>query len=144
MCLPPGPERGQGLNGDDGDPASEDLILRGPARVKAVVAYYPPVDLRRMTGPNDRFPALDFPVDQAAAISPILFVDAKDPATLIVHGDADTLVPLSSGQSIQDALKQAGVKTEMVIIAGGDHGFTEPPHRAQATAAMVKWFKENL
>ncbi len=133
-----------GLNGDDGDPAAEDPVLRGPARIKAVVAYYPPVDLRRMTGPNERFPALDFPVDQAAAISPILFVDAKDPVTLIVHGDADTLVPISSGQSIHDALKQAGVKTDMITIAGGDHGFTEPAHRAQATAAMAKWFKDNL
>ncbi len=133
-----------GLNGDDGDAASEDSVLRGPARVKAVVAYYPPVDLRRMTGPNDRFPALDFPNEQAAAISPILFVDAKDPVTLIVHGDADTLVPISSGKSIHDALKQAGVKTEMVVIAGGDHGFSEPVHRAEATAAMAKWFKDNL
>ncbi len=133
-----------GLNGDDGDPAAKDPVLRGASRIKAVVAYYPPVDLRRMTGPNDRFPALDFPVDQAATISPILFVDAKDPATLIVHGDADELVPLSSGQSIHDALKAATVKTEMVIIKGGDHGFSDTGHRAQAYAAMVKWFKENL
>ncbi len=133
-----------GLNGDDGDPAAEDPVLRGPARVKSVVAYYPPVDLRRMTGPSDRFPALDFPNAQAAGISPILFVDGKDPATLIVHGDADDLVPLSSGQSIHDALKTANVKTSMVIIKGGDHGFSEPTHRAEAYAAMAKWFAENL
>lgn len=133
-----------GLNGDDGDPAAEDPILRGPARIKAVVAYYPPVDLRTMTGPNERFPALDFPKDQAATISPILFVDAKDPPTLIVHGDADTLVPLSSGKSIYEALKAAGVKTGLNIIAGGDHGFTEPAHRAQAGAFMASWFRANL
>lgn len=133
-----------GLNGDDGDAAAKDPVLQGAARIKAVVAYYPPVDLRRMTGPSDRFPALDFPNEQAAAISPILFVDAKDPPTLIVHGDADTLVPISSGQSIHDALKAAGVKTEMVVIKGGDHGFTDTAHRAQAYAAMVKWFKDNL
>lgn len=133
-----------GLNGDDGDPEAKDPVLRGASRIKAVVAYYPPVDLRRMTGPNDRFPALDFPVDQASAISPILFVDAQDPATLIVHGDADELVPIASGQSIHDALKAAGVKTEMVVIKGGDHGFSEPTHRAEAYAAMAKWFSENL
>ena len=133
-----------GLNGDDGDAAATDPVLRGASRIKAVVAYYPPVDLRRMTGPNDRFPARDFPVDQATAISPILFVDAKDPATLIVHGDADELVPLASGQSIHDALKAAGVKTNMVVIKGGDHGFSEPAHRAEAYAAMAKWFSENL
>lgn len=133
-----------GLNGDDGDPAATDPVLRGPARIKAIVAYYPPVDLRRMTGPSDRFPALDFPNDQAAGISPILFVDAKDPATLIVHGDADELVPLASGQSIHDALKAASVKTNLVVIKGGDHGFSEPAHRAEAYAATARWFAENL
>lgn len=133
-----------GLGGDDGDPAAEDPVLRGPARIKAIVAYYPPVDLRPLAGPSERFPALDFPKDQAAAISPILFVDAKDPPTLIVHGDKDDLVPLASGQSIHDALKKAGVKTELVIIAGGDHGFSELAHRAEAYAAMAKWFRENL
>lgn len=133
-----------GLNGDDGNPEGKDVVDRTPARIKAVVAYYPPVDLRRMTGPSDRFPALDFPNDQAAAISPILFVDAKDPATLIVHGDADELVPLSSGQSIYDALKKAGARTELVVIKGGDHGFRNDAHRAEAGRAMAKWFKENL
>jgi dipeptidyl aminopeptidase/acylaminoacyl peptidase len=133
-----------GLNGDDGDPAATDPILKAPARIKAIVAYYPPVDLRRMTGPSDRFPALDFPNDQAAAISPILFVDAKDPATLIVHGDADTLVPIASGQSIHDALKKATVKTEMIVIKGGDHGFSNAEHRASAGQAMAAWFKANL
>jgi acetyl esterase/lipase len=133
-----------GLNGDDGDPAAADPVLKAPSRIKAVVAYYPPVDLRRMTGPSDRFPALDFPNEQAAGISPILFVDAKDPATLIVHGDADELVNISSGQSIHDALKKASVKTEMVVIKGGDHGFSNTEHRAEAGRAMAKWFKENL
>jgi acetyl esterase/lipase len=133
-----------GLDGDDGDPAAQDPVLRGPARAKAVVAYYPPVDLRQITGPNERFPALDFPNDQAAGISPILFVDGKDPATLIVHGDADELVPIASGQSIHDALKKAGVRTEMVVIKGGDHGFTDAGHREEAGKAMAAWFKANL
>ncbi len=133
-----------GLNGDDGDPAATDPVLRGPARIKAVVAYYPPVDIRPITGPSDRFPALNFPNDQAAAISPILFVDAKDPPTLIVHGDADELVNISSGQSIHDALKKAGAKTQMLVIKGGDHGFSNDAHRAEAGAAMAKWFRENL
>ena len=70
-------------------------------------------------------PALDFPPDQAAAISPILFADGKDPATLIVHGDADELVNISSGQAMYDALKKAGAKTEFVVIKGGDHGFRD-------------------
>lgn len=133
-----------GLNGDDGNPAAEDPVEQGAARIKAVVAYYPPVDLRRLTGPNDRFPALDFPQEDAAAISPILFVDGDDPATLIVHGDADELVNISSGQSIYDALNEAGVDTKMVVIEGGDHGFTNREHRAEAYAEMAAWFREKL
>lgn len=133
-----------GLNGDDGDPAAKDLVLRGAARIKAVVSYYPPSDLRRLAGPSERFPALDFPPDQAAAISPILFADGKDPATLIVHGDADELVNISSGQAMYDALKKAGAKTEFVVIKGGDHGFSNAEHRAEAGRHMAKWFKENL
>jgi acetyl esterase/lipase len=133
-----------GLNGDDGDPKGKDVVDRAPARIKAVVAYYPPSDLRRLTGPNERFPALDFSQDQAAAISPILFADGKDPATLIVHGDADELVNISSGKAMYDALKAAGAKTEFVVIKGGDHGFSNTQHRAEAGAAMAKWFKENL
>jgi acetyl esterase/lipase len=133
-----------GLNGDDGDPNAKDAVDRVPARIKAVVAYYPPVDIRPITGPSERFPALDFPSEQAAAISPILFVDAKDPPTLVVHGDADELVNISSGQSIHDALKKAGVKTEMLVIKGGDHGFSDANHRAEAGRAMAAWFKANL
>ncbi len=133
-----------GLNGDDGNPSASDPVEQGAARIKAVVAYFPPVDLRTLTGPNDRFPALDFPQDQAAAISPILFVDENDPPTLIVHGDADELVDISSGQSIHDALKVAGAETKMVIIEGGDHGFTNPDHRAEAYAEMVAFFRDQL
>jgi acetyl esterase/lipase len=133
-----------GLNGDDGDPAATDPVLKAPARIKAVVSYYPPSDLRRLAGPSERFPALDFPPDQAAAISPILFADGKDPATLIVHGDADELVNISSGKAMYDALKAANAKTEFVVIKGGDHGFSNAEHRAEAGRAMAKWFKENL
>jgi acetyl esterase/lipase len=133
-----------GLNGDDGDPAATDPVLKAPARIKAVVSYYPPSDLRRLAGPSERFPALDFPPDQAAAISPILFADGKDPATLIVHGDADELVNISSGKAMYDALKAASAKTEFLVIKGGDHGFSNAEHRAEAGRAMAKWFKENL
>lgn len=133
-----------GLAGDEGNPAATDPVLRAPVKVKSVVAYYPPVDLRRMTGPSDRFPALDFDNKLAADISPILFVDAKDPPVLVVHGDADTLVPITSGQSIHEALDKAGVKNKFVTIQGGDHGFTNPEHRKRAGEEMAAWFASTL
>lgn len=114
------------------------------ARVAALVAFYPPIDIRPRVGPSDRFPALDFPKAQAAAISPILFVTPDDPPTKLIHGDADDLVPLRDSQVMAEALTGAGVVHELMVIEGGDHGFRNPEHRARAMAAMVDWFKRYL
>lgn len=133
-----------GLAGDDGDPQASDPVLRASSRVKTVVAYYPPTDLRRMTGPSERFPALDFDNALAAGISPILHVDPNDPPVLVIHGDADTLVPISSGRAIHEALTAAGVRNSFIVIEGGDHGFTNAEHRRRADEARLAWFIDNL
>jgi acetyl esterase/lipase len=65
-----------GLDPDPGDAQSRDETLRGPSGLAAVVAFFPPVDLRGWTGPSKEFPALDFPADQAASVSPILFASS--------------------------------------------------------------------
>ena len=133
-----------GLDADEGEPDSRDEVLQTPARVAAVVAYYPPVDLRPIVGRSERFSALDFPEEQAASISPILFVTPEDPPTLLIHGDADTLVPISASQVMYAALQAEAVESEFITIAGGDHGFRNQEHRAQAQAAMVAWFDAHL
>jgi acetyl esterase/lipase len=133
-----------GLASDDGNAEAKDPVERVSDRIKVVVAFYPPVDLRRMTGPSERFPALDFDNKLAADISPLLFVDKKDPPTLIVHGNADKLVPLRSGESIYEALKTAGVETKLIVIDGGEHGFPNPQHRSQAVKAAAEWFAARL
>lgn len=114
------------------------------ASIAAVVAYFPPVDLRPRVGPSERFPALNFPAEQAAAVSPILFVSADDPPTLLIHGDADDLVPLADSEILDSALTKAGVTHDLIVIQGGDHGFRNPEHRAVATKAMVAWFDSHL
>ena len=126
------------------DDGRDDEALRAPNRVAAIVSYYPPVDLRQLTGPNDRFPALDFPQDRAASISPILFVSPDDPPTLLIHGDADGLVPVSHSELIYEALQTQDVDSKLIIIPGGDHGFTRATDRAQAQEAMVAWFVQQL
>jgi acetyl esterase/lipase len=132
-----------GVVSDDGG-TGNDPVLGAPSRVAAVVAYYPPVDLRGMTGPSDRFPALDFPNEQAAAISPLLYASSDDPPTLLIHGDADELVNISHSVRMQAAFESVGVESEFVTIPGGDHGFRNPEHRARAEALMVQWFEEHL
>lgn len=132
-----------GLAPDDGDPASPDPVEQQSSRVAAVVAYFPPVDLRGLVGPSERFPALDFDPAKADSVSPILFVSADDPPTLLIHGDRDDLVPLANSQKIRDALQGAAVKTDLLVLEGAGHGF-QGEHDERAAAALAAWFEANL
>lgn len=157
-----------GLNGDDGDPTAGDAVERTAARVGAVVAFYPPVDLRERTAPNTehppagspatlffangtlrskavaRYPALDFAPGLLAAYSPITLVSSDDPPTLLVHGTADPLVDPNCSRALHDALERSGVDTELVLIEGGTHGFWHPVHHRRSNEAMTRWFVEHL
>jgi acetyl esterase/lipase len=132
-----------GTTGDAGDPTSQDPVLRESSRVAAVVAYFPPVDLSGITGPNDRFPALDFDASLAPSVSPIFHVSADDVPSLMIHGDKDDLVPLRHSERIVEAFKSHGVTTDLIVIAGAGHGF-EGEHRDTASEAMVGWFEKHL
>ena len=132
-----------GLNSDTGMADSDDEVMQHANDVAAVVAYYPPVDLREITGPNDRFPALDFALDKAAAISPILHADRSDPPTLLIHGDADELVNISNSEIMHAEFKKQNVISEFITIPGGTHGF-RGEHAVTAAAARLEWFKKYL
>ncbi len=134
-----------GFDSDQGISDSEDPVMRVSNRVAAVVSYYPPVDLRAMAGGNnERFPALNFEKEKASAISPILFVTSDDPPTLLLHGDADTLVPISNSEIMLAELKSKGIESDFITYEGGDHGFRNPEHRAQAAAERLTWFNKYL
>lgn len=132
-----------GLNADQGDPAAEDPVLRVSNEVAVVVAYFPPVDLRTWTGPSERFPALDFPNEQAAGISPLLLVDAQDPPVLLIHGDADDLVNISHSVNMYAELQTQGVASNFITIPGAGHGF-RGEEAVQAGAARLEWFNRYL
>lgn len=132
-----------GLNSDGGMKDSNDPVLRGANDVAAVVAYFPPVDLREITGPSDRFPALNFAQEKAAAISPILHADAGDPPTLLIHGDADDLVDISNSQIMFAEFRKQSVVTDFITIPGAGHGF-RGEDAAAAAAARLAWFKKHL
>ncbi|MEP6911891.1 MAG: alpha/beta hydrolase [bacterium] len=141
-----------GLASDNGDPSAKEDFMKESDRVAAVVAYFPPVDLRPFVrGLNapptgtviDRFPALNFEKERAADFSPLLFVTSDDPPTLLIHGDKDQLVNISNSQIIFDALKKNNVKTDFITIPGADHGFRGEDAK-RAMAATVSWFEHTL
>jgi dipeptidyl aminopeptidase/acylaminoacyl peptidase len=49
------------------------------------------------------------------------------PPFLIVHGTADTSVPLVHATAFHDALKAAGVDATLFLIDGGEHNAVDQP-----------------
>jgi acetyl esterase/lipase len=141
-----------GLASDNGDSTATEAFMKESDRVQAVVAYFPPVDLRplvRGLNPSatgtvlDRYPALNFEKEKAADYSPIVFVTSDDPPTLLIHGDQDDLVNISNSQTIFAALKKNNVKTDFITIPGAGHGFRGEDAK-RAMTATVSWFEQTL
>jgi acetyl esterase/lipase len=140
-----------GLMADDGDPAATNPLERSSNRVKAVVAYFPPTDLDTLLGDRAKSGAIDFDNSLRASVSPIHFVDAGDPPTLIISGGADRGVPVSQSETMHEALDEAGVENKLTILPGADHDFyvKGDPAKTDAYAneamnAMVAWFEKHL
>jgi acetyl esterase/lipase len=134
-----------GTTADSGDPSASDAVLRESSRVAAVVAYFPPTDLTRWGTQRIRqaFAAMRLTEAEAAEYSPIRFVSPGAAPTLIVHGDADTVVPMVEGETMHAALTKAGVPASFLRIEGAGHGF-EGADLRRANAAMVQWFERHL
>ncbi|HXW03915.1 MAG TPA: alpha/beta hydrolase [Vicinamibacterales bacterium] len=124
-----------GTTGDSGNPSASDLVLRESSRVAAVVANYPGTDLARLARQH---PFLNITAE-AAEFSPIRFVSPRSAPSLIVHGDADTAVPIDHGETMYTALMNAGVPTSFIPIRGAGHGF-EGADAERAFGALIRWF----
>jgi len=130
---------------DTGDPDAAEPFLRESSRVQAVVAYFPPADLERWGTPATRetFPAVALDPASAREYSPIHYVSADDAPALLLHGDADALVPILESETMYQALSEGGVVSELVAIEGSGHGFNGNG-AMRANRAMVAWFKRHL
>ncbi len=58
-----------------------------------------------------------------ASLSPVTYLDPKDPPVIVFHGTADNVVPYSNGEKWAKALKEKGLTTEFYTVDGGGHGF---------------------
>ncbi|MEX1256700.1 MAG: alpha/beta hydrolase [Gemmatimonadota bacterium] len=132
-----------GLTADEGNAAGTTPVESAPSRIAAVVAYFPPTDLRSWAGPSERFPALDFDPTLAESISPVLHVDGDTPPTLLMHGDEDTLVPIAHSERLHAIFQESGVTAEFIPFPGQGHGFRgEDAQRGQRE--VVEWFTKHL
>jgi dipeptidyl aminopeptidase/acylaminoacyl peptidase len=73
-------------------------------------------DIRALT--DDSVPA------HWASASPVTWLDAGDPPTLLVHGAADNLVPVSQLFRLNQRSDATGATEQLVIFPGEDHYFS--------------------
>ena len=72
------------------------------------------------------------------------YIDSDDPPFLILHGTADTTVPVSQSQIFADELAEAGVPCELVIIEGAPHTFHLQPKQRDLRPLVVGFFDRHL
>ncbi len=83
-------------------------------------------------------------------VSPVAYMDAKDPPFLLIHGTEDKVVPAEQSRIGEAALKAAGVPVQSIYIEGVDHSFigkTPAETRAATLRAMndtYDFFHEKL
>ncbi len=159
-----------GTAGTQGDPTARDPVDRESSRVQAVACFFPPTDFLNWgksgdarINPMDHAkpfrPAFDFyevdkdvniwkPVTDPARrreisrdISPIYHVTADDAPTLIIHGDADPLVPLQQSEIIVEAFKKAGVDSKLVVKPKAAHGW---PTILLDFNTLADWFDQHI
>lgn len=159
----------QGVAGTEGNEKAQDPVERESSRVQAVACFFPPTDFLNYGKPGEialgrgtlkgfRAP-FDFEemddqthrfveiTDEARLmeigreISPVYHASSDDPPALIIHGDADELVPIQQAELMVEALKEAGVNAELIVKPGAGHGWAD---LLADTAKFADWFDEHL
>jgi acetyl esterase/lipase len=160
-----------GLDSQPGKPNKNDPVDRELSKVQAVACFFPPTDflnygkpgrdvdtalreeLKAFRAPfdfhdldktsNTFVPVTDPPRRRKIleGISPITHVSVDDPPTLIIHGDADALVPIEQSQRLIEKMKAAGATARLIKRAGAGHGWSEP-HADMVIFA--NWFDAHL
>lgn len=105
-----------------------------PVRIKAVIDYFGPTDLVTMYQ-QPWHPLVtvllnavmgttpDANMEAYRQSSPIQFVTAQSPPTLILHGSADEVVAVSQSQALKAKLDAAGATSQLHIYNGEGHGW---------------------
>jgi len=113
------------------------------AAVAAVVAIYPPVlfylGADRPSGgvPAAALPGADVSEDMAALASPLTHVTAGLPPVMLLHGDADRIVPVSTSRRYEERVRAVGGKVDLHIFAGFPHGFANHAQFRPVMMAMI-------
>lgn len=117
------------------------------ARIKAIVAYFPITDIQRWKETTSNVGIRNFYVPLVCGTgdqnSPIHVVEQIRAPVLLIHGDRDTWVPAEQSLRMREALQKANRYVELLIIGGGEHGFTAEQSE-QAWSVVTEFFRIHL
>ena len=129
-----------GVKGGPGDANAKDVIDRESSAVQCVACFFPPTDFLNYSQPNedavgvgtlkDFKPGFGPRSDTAEErqklgreISPIYFVSSNTPPVLIIHGNADKLVPIYQAEQFVKRCQDSGGAAKLVVREGKGHGW---------------------
>ncbi len=73
----------------------------------------------------------------AKSVSPMQYVSAQNPPTLIIHGDADPVVPYQQSVLLYEKMKAAGVVCDFISVPDGLHGKFTPEQNAALNKKII-------
>ncbi len=78
--------------------------------------------------------------------NPITYVDPTDPPFLIMHGDADRLVPHCQSEMLHEALQRSGVESRLIIVPGKGHNDGEWPagYKEEMARFFLKEYQKRI
>ena len=141
---------------EPGDPNAKDPLAKFDTRVRAVGVLCPATDFFDWNGKKYGLDLMDWRLafrDGAAgkteeqkevaakAISPFYHVKSGLPPFLLIHGGADSLIPVQQSMKLATALQDAGNSAEIIIKEGGDHSW---PTIREEIDKMADWFDARL
>lgn len=117
------------LEGDVGGNLGQSSAVGG------VVVYAGPSDLPRLAGEcTDCEVSVEFQAlgcsfllcgERGRGASPVTYAHRGAPPFLLLHGDADRVVPLEQARMLDQALRVAGAPSRLVVVPGGQHGLLD-------------------
>jgi acetyl esterase/lipase len=144
------------LTPEPGKAGAASSADRNDTSVRAVAVFFPPTDFLdwdgnkairiEVLGPllfvgDARGHSEDEIKEAARAISPLHRVKKPTVPFLLIHGDADPVVPLSQSKKLVEAITKAGGSAELIVKPGGGHPWLTIP---QEVKVMADWFDKRL
>jgi acetyl esterase/lipase len=110
-------------------------------QVVACCAYYPSTEVRpRADGTANNLMAAGSDETAHRAASPLTYITAAFPPTVIFHGTADTTIPLENSERLFKQLRDVKVPVEFHAIEGVPHVFDSNKEYAESAAALADFF----